>query len=125
MVYSLLISLQANGPEYEVETGRRDGRVSEISHADDLPDVGDSVQVLKDKFAQKGMTDKDLVLLSGTVSLSSSLSLSCTFGDIKVVGKPRHMSFVPHTNIILFWLNHKFSQTRHFRKFLIKWTASF
>ncbi|XP_022154422.1 peroxidase 43 [Momordica charantia] len=62
----------ANGPEYEVETGRRDGRVSEISHADDLPDVGDSVQVLKDKFAQKGMTDKDLVLLSAAHTIGTT-----------------------------------------------------
>lgn len=58
--------MQANGPEYQVPTGRRDGLVSNISLADDMPDVRDSIQQLKTKFLNKGLIDKDLVLLSGT-----------------------------------------------------------
>lgn len=62
--------MQANGPAYQVPTGRRDGLVSNLSLADDMPDVSDSIELLKTKFLNKGLTVKDLVLLSGTLSLS-------------------------------------------------------
>ncbi|XP_010537343.1 PREDICTED: peroxidase 13 isoform X2 [Tarenaya hassleriana] len=52
------------GPPYEVPTGRRDGKVSSLELAANLPDVDDSINVLKTKFAGKGLSDKDLVLLS-------------------------------------------------------------
>jgi peroxidase len=55
----------ANGPAYEVPTGRRDGRVSNMSLAKDMPEVSDSIEILKAKFMQKGLNAKDLVLLSG------------------------------------------------------------
>ncbi|CAK7346842.1 unnamed protein product [Dovyalis caffra] len=55
----------SDGPPYEVPTGRRDGRVSSISLAANLPDVDDSIELLKSKFREKGLTDHDLVLLSG------------------------------------------------------------
>jgi len=64
--------MQANGPAYQVPTGRRDGLVSNLSLADDMPDVSDSIELLKTKFLNKGLTVKDLVLLSGTLSLSLS-----------------------------------------------------
>ncbi|KAH7567992.1 hypothetical protein JRO89_XS07G0209000 [Xanthoceras sorbifolium] len=54
-----------NGPLYEVPTGRRDGRVSMKSLANNIPEVDDSIKLLKSKFSQKGLSDKDLVLLSG------------------------------------------------------------
>ena len=57
--------MQRNGPFYQVPTGRRDGRVSDISHAANIPEVGDSIQLLKSKFRQKGLSDRALVLLSG------------------------------------------------------------
>jgi hypothetical protein len=47
-----------------VPTGRRDGKVSNLRDADVLPDVHDSAQVLRSKFAASGLDDKDLVLLS-------------------------------------------------------------
>ncbi|KAA3465427.1 peroxidase 43-like [Gossypium australe] len=72
----------ANGPSYEVPTGRRDGRVSDVSLAANMPDVSDSIQQLKAKFLQKGLSEKDLVLLSGKLPLS--LSLSCMFDDLMV-----------------------------------------
>ncbi|KAG5581009.1 hypothetical protein H5410_051636 [Solanum commersonii] len=56
--------LLVNGPFYNVETGRRDGLVSNVSLADNMPDVDDSIQQLKDKFFQKGVSHKDLVLLT-------------------------------------------------------------
>lgn len=83
--------MQANGPAYQVPTGRRDGFVSNVSLADDMPDVGDSIQLLKTKFFNKGLTVKDLVLLSGiflhslTHILHIHASLSCRIGDIMVV----------------------------------------
>ncbi|XP_060198462.1 peroxidase 43-like isoform X1 [Lycium barbarum] len=54
----------AGGPFYEVETGRRDGRVSDLSFAAKMPEVDDSVEVLKEKFKTKGFTEKELVILS-------------------------------------------------------------
>ncbi|PKI63939.1 hypothetical protein CRG98_015668 [Punica granatum] len=60
----------SNGPFYEVETGRRDGRVSSMSLAADMPDVHDSIQLLKSKFKRKGLSDKDLVLLSGACDVN-------------------------------------------------------
>lgn len=49
-----------------------------------MPDVSDSIQQLKAKFLQKGLSEKDLVLLSGKLPLSLSLSLSCMFDDLMV-----------------------------------------
>ncbi|XP_010065536.3 peroxidase 43 [Eucalyptus grandis] len=62
----------ANGPAYEVPTGRRDGRVSNVSLAEDMPDVGNSIQQLKSKFFQKGLTEKDLVLLSAAHTIRTT-----------------------------------------------------
>ncbi|KAI7755469.1 hypothetical protein M8C21_004908, partial [Ambrosia artemisiifolia] len=65
------------GPFYKVETGRRDGFVSNKSLANRMPDFRDSIQLLKHKFFEKGLNEKDLVVLSGTLlSLSLFLSLS-------------------------------------------------
>ncbi|KAG7590419.1 hem peroxidase [Arabidopsis suecica] len=54
----------SNGPFFEVPTGRRDGRVSRAEDAANLPDSEDSIEILKSKFGEKGLTEKDLVLLS-------------------------------------------------------------
>ncbi|XP_050238073.1 peroxidase 43-like [Mercurialis annua] len=54
----------SKGPFIEVPTGRRDGLISEVGLAADLPDVDDSTEVLKSKFQHKGLSDKDLLLLS-------------------------------------------------------------
>ncbi|KAM0025514.1 putative peroxidase [Helianthus debilis subsp. tardiflorus] len=63
------------GPIYKVETGRRDGFVSNKTLADKMPDFRDSIQLLKRKFFEKGLNDKDLVVLSGTL-LFYSFSIS-------------------------------------------------
>ncbi|XVF45733.1 hypothetical protein PTKIN_Ptkin02bG0230200 [Pterospermum kingtungense] len=62
----------ANGPSYDVPTGRRDGRVSDVSLADNMPDVSDSIHQLKAKFLQKGLTEKDLVLLSAAHTIGTT-----------------------------------------------------
>lgn len=50
---------------YAVPTGRKDGRVSKASDCNNLPSYMDSVDVLKKKFAEKGLDTQDLVTLSG------------------------------------------------------------
>ncbi|XP_030544113.1 peroxidase 43 [Rhodamnia argentea] len=62
----------SDGPFYEVETGRRDGRVSNWTLAADMPDVNDSIRTLKSKFIQKGLKDKDLVLLSAAHTIGTT-----------------------------------------------------
>ncbi|XP_052205485.1 peroxidase 43 [Diospyros lotus] len=62
----------ANGPAYQVPTGRRDGMVSNVSMADGMPDVSDSIQLLKSRFLQKGLSDKDLVLLTAAHTIGTT-----------------------------------------------------
>lgn len=62
----------ANGPNYEVETGRRDGLVSNVASANNMPDVSDSIQQLKAKFLDKGLSDKDLVLLTASHTIGTT-----------------------------------------------------
>lgn len=62
----------ADGPSYDVPTGRRDGMVSNISLADDMPDVSDSIGTLKLKFLSRGLTAKDLVLLSAAHTIGTT-----------------------------------------------------
>lgn len=62
----------SQGPFYEVPTGRRDGRVSNISDAANMPQVHDPVAVLKAKFADKGLSEKDLVVLSGAHTIGTA-----------------------------------------------------
>ncbi|XP_009801435.1 peroxidase 43 [Nicotiana tabacum] len=64
--------LLANGPSYDVETGRRDGMVSNLSLAENMPDVEDSIQQLKAKFLEKGLSEKDLVLLSAAHTIGTT-----------------------------------------------------
>nr|AKN79294.1 peroxidase 1 [Betula platyphylla] len=54
------------GPFWEVETGRRDGRVSNITEALlNLPPPTANISTLIKDWQQKGLTAKDLVVLSG------------------------------------------------------------
>lgn len=57
--------MQAKGPKWDVPTGRRDGRVSLESDADNLPGFSESVEDLKTKFAAFGLNTHDLVTLVG------------------------------------------------------------
>ncbi|CAA2969561.1 peroxidase 13 [Olea europaea subsp. europaea] len=52
------------GPVYEVETGRRDGRISNSALANDMPEVNDSIDILRSKFRSKGFSENELVLLT-------------------------------------------------------------
>ncbi|KAK4438225.1 Peroxidase 43 [Sesamum alatum] len=66
------VALAKGGSRYEVETGRRDGVVSDIRLADDMPDVADSIHILRTKFSHKGLSDKDLVLLSAAHTIGTT-----------------------------------------------------
>ncbi|KAK3165664.1 hypothetical protein QOZ80_1AG0036140 [Eleusine coracana subsp. coracana] len=56
-----------NGPWYEVETGRRDGRVSSDYDANnDLPGPNNTIVDIKIYFSFKGLGWKDIVVLSGS-----------------------------------------------------------
>ncbi|KAK1550683.1 hypothetical protein Q3G72_023044 [Acer saccharum] len=64
------------GPSWDVPTGRRDGRVSSSSEASNLPSPLDSVAVQRQKFAAKGLDDKDLVTLVGAHTIGQT---HCSF----------------------------------------------
>lgn len=57
--------MQANGPKWEVPTGRRDGMVSLASDTDTLPGFSESIEEQKKKFAAFGLNTRDLVTLVG------------------------------------------------------------
>ena len=60
---------QSKGPSWPVPTGRRDGRVSLGSQpSSNLPSPLESVADMRKKFAAKGLDDRDLVTLVGTLS---------------------------------------------------------
>ncbi|KAL7144563.1 hypothetical protein ABFS83_07G020800 [Erythranthe nasuta] len=60
------VSFKFNKPMWEVETGRRDGIVSRESDAlNELPSPASDFKTLKQSFADKGLSVKDLVVLSG------------------------------------------------------------
>lgn len=65
-----------DGNLYQVETGRRDGRVSRAKEAvKNLPDSMDGIRKLIRRFASKNLSVKDLAVLSGTVTLRTLLLL--------------------------------------------------
>ncbi|ONK61546.1 uncharacterized protein A4U43_C08F31090 [Asparagus officinalis] len=60
------VSFQFNASIWEVETGRRDGRVSQIQEAlNDIPSPLSDFSTLVQSFASKNLDAKDLVVLSG------------------------------------------------------------
>lgn len=60
--------MQAGGPSYGVELGRRDGRIStrrSVRHHLPRPDF--KLDQLSSMFASHGLTQADLIALSGTM----------------------------------------------------------
>ncbi|XAR53084.1 Peroxidase [Bertholletia excelsa] len=85
----------AHGPAYDVPTGRRDGRASVVSAADDMPDVSDSIQQLKAKFLQKGLSAKDLVLLTAAHTIGTT---ACFFMTHRLYSFPSNQGSDPAIN---------------------------
>lgn len=60
------VCIQIGGPSWDVPTGRRDGRVSISQEASELlPSPKANITSLKQQFAAKGLSVKDLAVLSG------------------------------------------------------------
>ncbi|KAK1301007.1 Peroxidase 43 [Acorus calamus] len=81
--------VMSDGPSYEVPTGRRDGRRSNMSDADNMPELRDSVDVLRAKFAEKGLSETDLVLLSAAHTIGTT---ACFFMERRLY------DFAPDSN---------------------------
>lgn len=61
------LEMQAGGPFYEVELGRRDGRIStKASVQHKLPSADFNLDQLNSMFASLGLTQTDMIALSGT-----------------------------------------------------------
>ncbi|KAK9678420.1 hypothetical protein RND81_11G210000 [Saponaria officinalis] len=67
------VVVQTGGASWKVETGRRDGSVSKLSDAiPNLPSPFSNISTLKTVFKSKGLSVKDLVVLSGAHTLGTS-----------------------------------------------------
>ncbi|NP_001311200.1 Peroxidase 43 [Zea mays] len=73
------------GPSFDVPTGRRDGLTSNLRDADVLPDAGDSISVLRSRFAASGLDDRDLVLLTAAHTVGTT---ACFFVKDRLYGYP-------------------------------------
>lgn len=63
----------AGGPSYTVELGRRDGRISTIASVQrKLPQPGFNLDQLNAMFASNGLTQRDMIALSGAHTLGFS-----------------------------------------------------
>ncbi|KAG8044490.1 hypothetical protein GUJ93_ZPchr0831g7173 [Zizania palustris] len=60
------------GPSWSVPLGRRDGRISSASDAKALPSPFDPVSIQRQKFADQGLTDHDLVTLVGAHTIGQT-----------------------------------------------------
>ncbi|KAI3795423.1 hypothetical protein L1987_38076 [Smallanthus sonchifolius] len=59
-------------PAWPVSLGRRDGRVSNVSESLTLPSPASNITQLKSAFASRGLSVKDLVVLSGGHTVGTS-----------------------------------------------------
>ncbi|XP_071699028.1 peroxidase 43-like [Rutidosis leptorrhynchoides] len=62
----------SNGPSYQVETGRKDGLISNPNLAARMPESADSIEILIEKFKEKGLNEADLVILSAAHTIGTT-----------------------------------------------------
>jgi peroxidase len=64
--YNFLIQNQVGGPTWSVKLGRRDSTTASLSLAEsNLPSFRDSLEKLVSLFGSKGLSERDMVALSG------------------------------------------------------------
>ncbi|XP_048132744.1 peroxidase 27-like [Rhodamnia argentea] len=74
------VVVATGGLTYDVETGRRDGNVSSLDEADqNLVPPTANITTLKAGFARRGLSVKDLVVLSGGHTIGTSHCSSFTY----------------------------------------------
>ncbi|XP_078433053.1 peroxidase 43-like [Wolffia australiana] len=75
---------------YKVETGRLDGFSSSISHASNLPGEDEPIRALQNKFSAKGLSSKDLVLLSAahTIGTTACFFMGVRLNNFQGTGRP-------------------------------------
>lgn len=83
--------MQSGGERYEIQTGRKDGLVSQASNVN-LPSPSISVSDSIAAFATKGLTTKDMVLLLGTLLPSGVPLLSF---NLRSLASPHQISNQP------------------------------
>ncbi|KAI5060037.1 hypothetical protein GOP47_0024457 [Adiantum capillus-veneris] len=82
----------SEGPSWHVPLGRRDGRVSLASNAANMPSPSDSIATLKQKFAAKGLSVQDLVVLSGAHTIGQT---DCRFFSYRLYNYSLSNQFDP------------------------------
>ncbi|KAI7742524.1 hypothetical protein M8C21_001566, partial [Ambrosia artemisiifolia] len=79
--------VRIKGPYWPVPLGRRDGRVSIASESLTMPSPFDDITRLKAQFAAKGLSVKDLVVLSGGHTVGTSHCLGVAVRIYNFTGK--------------------------------------
>jgi peroxidase len=77
----------AGGPSWTVPLGRRDGTMTNVESAKNLPSPFDSLETLQEKFRNLGLDDTDLVALQGAHTFGRAqcqfTQRNCTAGQSK------------------------------------------
>ncbi|KAK7302515.1 hypothetical protein RJT34_13406 [Clitoria ternatea] len=73
----------SGGLSWVVPTGRKDGRFSIGTETTSLPGPNDNVEVQKNKFSDKGLNTKDLVVLAGGHTIGTT---ACQFFADRIYG---------------------------------------
>ncbi|GAB4826673.1 Peroxidase 56 [Ancistrocladus abbreviatus] len=95
--------VEIGGPSWNVETGRRDGTVSNSFEAlANLPPPAANIAILKASFAAKGLSVKDIVVLSGahTIGISHCSSFENRIYNFTGKGSPNDVDPTLYPNYI-------------------------
>ncbi|KAI5059023.1 hypothetical protein GOP47_0025342 [Adiantum capillus-veneris] len=71
----------SNGPSWRVPLGRLDGTISSAFDVSNMPSPTDPIIVIKEKFDEKGLSEEDLVLLTGAHTIGQT---DCGFFEYRL-----------------------------------------
>ena len=101
MVANLKLLMQTGGPYYQVELGRLDGKVGTravVKHS--LPGAGFDLDQLNKLFAANGLTQTDMIALSGTWQLAAACGCGRDAGRrTRLIIPPRPLRSLPAAHI--------------------------